>query len=150
LLDGKRSAAAKDVDYFGEHRYGRDNMNINDYMSIRDGEMVVGPQSTLKSILKKKPDASPIMAQSKDGMPKKMDNPLLAALSNTFTDDTNCQVDKRCICLIVGEKPESNAFTISISYNIFDDHKTKKKLEARAQLYQVIVEVCPENLKSIT
>lgn len=79
-----------------------------------------------------------------------MDNPKLAALSTTFTDDQNCQIDKRCICLILGERSDSNAFTISASINIFDEPQVKKKLDARAQLYHVIVEMCPENLKSLS
>lgn len=79
-----------------------------------------------------------------------MDNPNLAALSTTFADDENCKIDKRCICLILGERAESNAFAISASINIFDEPQVKKKVEARVQLYQVIVEMCPENLKSIT
>lgn len=79
-----------------------------------------------------------------------MDNSKLAALSSTFTDDSNCQIDKRCICLILGERAETNAFAVSASINIFDEPQVKKKVDARAQLYHVIVEMCPENLKSLT
>lgn len=43
LLDGKKSAAAREVDYFGDKKHGRDNMSYKDFLSIRSGEMVQGP-----------------------------------------------------------------------------------------------------------
>ena len=53
-----------------------------------------------------------------------MDNPKLAALSDKFMDDKGCEIDRRCFCLIAGdfEDPKSNAFALSASVNVFDDH----------------------------
>lgn len=45
---------------------------------------------------------------------------------------------------------KENAFTISASINVFDEPKVPKKLEARLKLNNVIVELCPEILKSLT
>jgi hypothetical protein len=106
LLAGRQSAASKDVDYFNDKKHGKDNMSLKDYQSIRNGELVLSP---MKSILKNK-DSKPIHTQANRDGKAKMDNPQLAALSRTITDDQGCQVDIRCICLIVGERPEANCF----------------------------------------
>lgn len=42
-LDGARSAAAKEVDYFGDKKLGRENMSVADLMSIRNGALVLKP-----------------------------------------------------------------------------------------------------------
>lgn len=132
LLAGRKSAAAKEVDYFNDKKHGRDNMSVKELQSIRDGELVLSP---LKSILKNK-DYQPINSQArKDGDTALMDNPKLAELSKTLKDDSGCQVDVRCICLVLGEHLDSNAFTVSVSFNIFDEPTKKKQLEARAQLF---------------
>jgi hypothetical protein len=128
LLAGKRSAAAKDVDYFNDKKHGADNMSIKDLQYLRDGELVLSP---LKSILKNK-NNKPINTQLNGESSSKMDNPKLAELSKTITDDQGCHIDIRCICLVIGDKPDSNAFTVSVSFNIFDEPTNKKKLEARA------------------
>jgi hypothetical protein len=39
---------------------------------------------------------------------------------------------------------------VSLSFNVFDEPKVPKKLEARIKLNNVIVELCPEILKSLT
>ena len=60
-------------------------------------------------------------------------------------------IDKRCFFLAVGDDDNtSNAFTMSASINIFDEPKVQKKMEARTKLSNVIIELCPEILKSAT
>jgi hypothetical protein len=104
--------AAIDLDYY--KRYGKEDVNFDDYMSMQNGaDFLPEPQSALKSILKKKNDHKPILTPSMQSLAssiKKMDNQLLAALSNSFTDNLRCKIDKRCICLVIGDKPENNAF----------------------------------------
>ena len=80
-----------------------------------------------------------------------MNNPRLAKRSETFDDDNGIRVDKRCFFLAVGDDDNaSNAFTMSASINIFDEPKIQRKLEARTKLSNIIIELCPEILKSAT
>ena len=80
-----------------------------------------------------------------------MNNNRLGKRSETFDDDNGVRVDKRCFFLAVGDDDvTSNAFTLSVSINIFDEPKVQKKMEARTKLSNVIVELCPEILKSAT
>ena len=80
-----------------------------------------------------------------------MNNTRLAKRSETFDDDNGIRVDKRCFFLAVGDDDNaSNAFTMSASINIFDEPKVQRKLEARTKLSNIIIEFCPEILKSAT
>jgi len=81
-----------------------------------------------------------------------MDNPQLEKRSRTFLDDTGCRIDKRCFGLIVGDEgdPKSNAFELSAQVNIFEDRNTQRKLDSRSHVLNIIFELCPQNLKSMT
>ena len=80
-----------------------------------------------------------------------MNNERLAKRSETFDDDSGIRVDKRCFFLAVGDDDlNSNAFTMSASINVFDEPKVQRKLEMRTKLSNIIIELCPEILKSAT
>jgi len=80
-----------------------------------------------------------------------MDNPRLASRSDTFFDDNNVKIVKRCFFLAIGDDDhQGNAFSLVMSFNIFDEPGVLKKCEVKAKLANVIVELCPEVLKSIT
>lgn len=46
-LDGNRSAAAKEVDYFGDKKLGREHLSVADLISIRNGGLVLKPGQKL-------------------------------------------------------------------------------------------------------
>lgn len=80
-----------------------------------------------------------------------MNNKRLGSRSETFDDDNGTRIDKRCFLLAIGDDDvQGNAFTVSLSFNAFDEPKVPKKLEARLKLNNVIIELCPEILKSLT
>lgn len=80
-----------------------------------------------------------------------MDNPRLAVRSEEFVDDSGVKVIKRCFLLAIGEDDTtSNAFQVVLSFNINDEPQKRKKIEIRGTLSNIIVETCPEILKSVT
>mmetsp|Transcript_34268 Transcript_34268/g.42336 ORF Transcript_34268/g.42336 Transcript_34268/m.42336 type:complete len:187 (+) Transcript_34268:2243-2803(+) len=80
-----------------------------------------------------------------------MDNPRLAVRSEVFTDDDGIKISKRCYFLAIGDDDhQGNAFSVVLSFNIFDEPAMQKKIEVKVKLSNVIVELCPEVLKSIT
>lgn len=80
-----------------------------------------------------------------------MDNPRLAARSETFENDDGIKVIKRCYFLAIGDDDFSgNAFSLVLSFNVFDEPTVQKKLEVKIKTANVIIELCPEILKSIT
>ena len=80
-----------------------------------------------------------------------MDNPRLAARSEAFTDDDGTKITKRCYFLAIGDDDhQGNAFSLVMSFNVFDEPSKTKKIEVKAKLANIIVEMCPEVLKSIT
>lgn len=80
-----------------------------------------------------------------------MDNPRLASRSEIFVDDQGVKIIKRCYFLAIGDDDlTGNALQVIVSFNAFDEPAVIKKLEIRAKLTNVIVETCPEVLKSIT
>ena len=80
-----------------------------------------------------------------------MDNPRLASRSETFYDDEDLKIIKRCFVLAIGDDDiTGNAFQVVISMNIFDEPDMQKNIEVRAKLSNLIIETCPEILKSFT
>lgn len=80
-----------------------------------------------------------------------MDNPRLEARSEVFMDDEGLKITKRCFFLAIGDDDHSgNAMTLVLSYNAFDEPTTKKIIVVKAKLSNLIIEMCPEVLKSIT
>lgn len=128
-------------------------MSLKDLSIIKKGSLILKPgqRSDISRAQPPKPQITKSESHKRDP-DAKMDNPKLAALSNKFMDDKGCEIDKRCFCLIAGdfEDAKSNAFALSASFNIFDDHTIKKKADIRSHLIEVIVEMCPEIVKSIS
>lgn len=80
-----------------------------------------------------------------------MDNPRLAKRSETFLNDDGVKVIKRCYFLAIGDDDlTGNAFSLVLSYNVFDEPTVQKKIEVKVKTSNVIIELCPEILKSIT
>lgn len=80
-----------------------------------------------------------------------MDNPRLANRSETFNNDDGIKVIKRCYFLAIGDDDlTGNAFSLVLSYNVFDEPTVQKKIEVKIKQSNVIIELCPEILKSIT
>lgn len=80
-----------------------------------------------------------------------MDNPRLAARSETFCNDDGIKVIKRCYFLAIGDDDlTGNAFSLVLSFNVFDEPTVQKKIEVKMKTANVIIELCPEILKSIT
>ena len=80
-----------------------------------------------------------------------MDNPRLASRSEIFHDDDGVKIVKRCYFLAIGDDDTTgNALSLVLSFNAFDEPAVQKKLEIRIKLANVIIEICPEVLKSIT
>lgn len=80
-----------------------------------------------------------------------MDHPRLAVRSEIFTDDEGTRITKRCYFLGVGDDDQQgSAFTLVLSFNAFDEPDRQKKIEIKAKLANIIIELCPEILKSIT
>ena len=80
-----------------------------------------------------------------------MDNPRLASRSEQFVSDDGIKITKRCYFLAVGDDDVTgNAFTLVLSFNAFDEPTEQKRLEIKAKLANIIVEMCPDVLKSIT
>jgi len=80
-----------------------------------------------------------------------MDNPRLANRSEAFVSDDGIEVTKRCYFLAVGDDDlTGNALSFVLSFNAFDEPTEQKKLEIKAKLANIIVELCPEVMKSIT
>ena len=80
-----------------------------------------------------------------------MDNVRLANRSEIFQDDDGIKIVKRCYLLAIGDDDlTGNAFSVVISINAFDEPDQQQKLEIKAKLANVIIEWCPEVLKSIT
>lgn len=80
-----------------------------------------------------------------------MDNPRLASRSETFYDDEGLKIIKRCFVLAIGDDDiTGNAFQVVLSMNIFDEPDAQKNIEVRAKMSNLIIETCPEILKSFT
>ena len=80
-----------------------------------------------------------------------MDNPRLASRSEAFVSDDGIKVTKRCYFLAIGDDDVTgNAFSLVLSFNAFDEPSEQKKLDIKMKLANVIIEFCPEILKSIT
>merc|ERR1719362_704367 len=80
-----------------------------------------------------------------------MDNPRLVARSETFSNDDGVKVIKRCYFLAIGDDDlTGNAFSLVLSFNVFDEPTVQKKIEVKIKTANVIIELCPEILKSIT
>ena len=80
-----------------------------------------------------------------------MDNPRLDARSETFFNDDGIKIIKRCYFLAIGDDDiTGNGFTLVLSYNAFDEPTSQKKMEVKIKTSNVIIELCPEILKSIT
>ena len=80
-----------------------------------------------------------------------MDNVRLAMRSEIFHDDEGVKIIKRCYLLAIGEDDmTSNAISVVLSMNIFDEPSEQKRLEVRVKMANLIVETCPEVLKSVT
>ena len=80
-----------------------------------------------------------------------MDNPRLAKRSEAFLDDENVKIIKRCFVLAIGDDDNTgNAFQVSISMPMFNPSHVQKKIEVNAKLSNLIIETCPEILKSFT
>lgn len=80
-----------------------------------------------------------------------MDHPRLASRSEIFTDDEGVRITKRCYFLAIGDDDQTgNAFNLVLSFNIYDEPGKQKKIEVKAKLANVIVEFCPEIMKSVT
>ena len=56
-LDGRRSAAAKEVDYFGDKKLGREHLSVADLISIGNGALVIKPG---QKVAEKPPANKPI------------------------------------------------------------------------------------------
>ena len=75
----------------------------------------------------------------------------MANRSEIFQDDDGIKIVKRCYLLAIGDDDlTGNAFSVVISINAFDEPDQQQKLEIKAKLANVIIEWCPEVLKSIT
>ena len=80
-----------------------------------------------------------------------MDNPRLNSRSETFLNDDGLKIIKRCYFLAIGDDDiTGNAFSLVLSINALDDPTNQKKVEVKIKTAQVIIELCPEVLKSIT
>ena len=80
-----------------------------------------------------------------------MDNPRLASRSEIFEDDEGVKIIKRCYFLAIGDDDlTGNAISVVLSFNVFDEPSVIKRAEVRVKLTNVIVETCPDVLKSIT
>lgn len=101
-------------------------MSLKELSTIKNGLLVLRPGKQRSEISTAKPPMPEIIKPSthKRDPDAKMDNPKLAALSDKFMDDKGCEIDRRCFCLVTGdsEDPKSNAFALSASVNVFDDH----------------------------
>lgn len=75
----------------------------------------------------------------------------MARRSEIFTDDEGVKITKRCFLLAIGDDDlTGNAFSLVLSMNIFDEPAVQKRMEVRIKMANLIVETCPEVLKSIT
>jgi hypothetical protein len=80
-----------------------------------------------------------------------MDNPRLASRSEIFEDDEGVKIIKRCFYLAIGDDElTGDALSVVLSFNMFDEPSVTKRAEVRVKLTNIIVETCPDVLKSIT
>jgi len=80
-----------------------------------------------------------------------MDNPRLNVRSETFLNDDGVKIIKRCYFLAIGDDDlTGNAFSLVLSYNAFSEPTTQKNIEMKMKTANVIIELCPEVLKSMT
>jgi hypothetical protein len=80
-----------------------------------------------------------------------MDNLRLEKRSESFLDENGNQVDKRCWLLLAGEDDHTtNALTLSISANVFDEPRVIMTPVITIKVANVICEVSCEVLESLT
>lgn len=72
-----------------------------------------------------------------------MDNKRLEKRSETFTDDQNQTVNKRCFVLLCGDVDNhTNYLNLDMSINIFDGPRQAKRLSLKFSLHNTIIEMC--------
>ena len=80
-----------------------------------------------------------------------MDNLRLEKRSESFLDENGNQVDKRFWLLLAGEDDHTtNAITLSISANVFDEPRVIMTPVVSVKVANVIVEISCEVLESLT
>lgn len=85
------------------------------------------------------------------GCQNTMDNPRLADRSEVFNDDEGVKIVKRCFFLAIGDDDlADNAFILQLGFNVFDEPHIQRDIKVNIKLSNVIIELCPALLKSIT
>lgn len=89
-----------------------------------------------------------ITAQA-NSKPHVMANKRLEKRSETFTDDQNQTINKRCFVLLCGDADNhTNYMNLDISINIFEGPRQAKRLSLKFSLHNTIIEMCNDVIQS--